>query len=276
MSKQIPLVALVLLALALPRLAQAGAAGGNSLGCAATAQIRFVVDANGNGLRDAGEESTCASPFVDVSNPDEPVVHDGSLGGPVCVPASLAQMRGTLMVIADDTGRDNGNGNTGEVLTLVLDALHGDETFRIADTFPTQSGLVSLEIGNWDNRLQQEFNVFGVKFKGALFLTPAGVSPGALADMGSQLAAIAQTEGLIPDANAVIPVVASATRDAARKRMVLSSASDCDDPGNGVAAGCGELETDQSGVSQPLASVAVYRLTISFAEKLVGSPPTCQ
>lgn len=277
MSKSIPFAALALVALlATPDGARAGAAGGNFIGCAATAQIRFVVDANGNGLRDTGENTTCSSPFVDSSNNDEPVVHNGSLGGPVCVPASLAQMRGVLSLIADDTGRDNNNGNQGQVLAMVLDVMNQNKTFRLADTWPSQSGLGNLIIGNWDNRVQNEYNVFGVKFKGALFLTPAGVNPGALADMGTRLAQIAQGEGLIPNANDVIPVIASATRDAARKRMVLSSASDCDDPDNGISAGCGELEVDQSGVSQPLASVAVYRLTISFAEKLVGSPPTCQ
>ncbi|HEX5064790.1 MAG TPA: hypothetical protein VFY49_01630 [Myxococcota bacterium] len=277
MSKSIPFAALALVALcATPYAARAGAAGGGSLGCASTAQIRYVVDANGNGLRDTGENTTCSAPFVDDTNNDEPVVHNGSLGGPVCVPASLAQMRGTLSLIADDNGRDNNNGNTGQVVAIVLDVMNQDKTFRLADTFPSQSGLGNLIIGNWDNRVQNEFNVFGVKFKGALFLTPAGVNPGALSDLGAQLAQIAQSQGLIPNANDVIPVIASASRDAARKRMVQSSASGCADTDNGIAAGCGELEVDQSGVSQPLASVAVYRLTISFAEKLVGSPPTCQ
>jgi hypothetical protein len=265
-----------------PLVARAGAAGANFLGCAATAQIRFVVDANGNGLRDTGENSTCSSPFVDDSNPDEPVVHNGSLTGPVCVPASLAQLRGTLALIADDTGRDNldplnpSSQNTGQVLTVLLDVLHQDQTFRIADTLPTSSGLGSLQIGNWDGRLDNEYNVFGVKFKGALFLTPSFVETGALDDMGARLAQIAQSLGLVPNANDVLPVIASATRDAVRKRMVQSSASGCADPDNGIAAGCGELETDQSDGAQPLASVAVYRLTISFAEKLTGSAPTCQ
>jgi len=260
MSKSIPFAALALVALcATPYAARAGAAGGGFIGCASTAQIRYVVDANANGLRDTGENTTCSAPFVDDTNNDEPVVHNGSLGGPVCVPASLAQMRGTLSLIADDTGRDNNNTNQGQVVAIVLDVLNGEKTFRLADTFPSQFGLGNLIIGNWDNRVQNESNVFGVKFKGALFLTPAGTNP-----------------GLIPNANNVIPVVASASRDAARKRMVQSSASGCADPDNGITAGCGELEVDQSGVSQPLASVAVYRLTISFAEKLVGSPPTCQ
>jgi hypothetical protein len=277
MSKPLSLAALALAVLcASPQAARAGAAGGNFLGCSATAQIRFVVDTNGNGLRDTGENSTCSNPFVDDANPDEPVVHNGSLAGPVCIPASLAQLRGTLSLIADDNGRDNNNGNTGQVLAMVLDVLHEDETFRLADTWPSQFGLGNLIIGNWDNRVQEEYNVFGVKFKGALFLTPAGVNPGALADLGARLAQIADDLNLVPNANDVIPVIASATRDAARKRMVQSSPTDCDDPDNGIGAGCGELEVDQSGPAQPLASVAVYRLTISFAEKLSGPPPTCQ
>jgi hypothetical protein len=275
MSTRLPLLALAaLLPALLPHLAQAGAAGGNFLGCAATQQVRFVVDANANGLRDPAENSTCTSPFVDDTNPDEPVVHQGSLGGPVCVPASLAQLRGSLALIADDTARDNDNVNTGEVLTLLLELAHQSQTFRIAESY-SAAALGNLVIGNWDNRLDNEYNVFGVKFKGALFLTPAGVAPGALDDLGARLAQLADDLNLVPSASDVIPVIAGATRDAQRKRFVQSSPSGCADPDNGVAAGCGELEVDESGGS-PLASVAVYRLTISFAEKVTGTPPTCQ
>lgn len=276
MSKRIRFAALALAALcAAPHAARAGAAGGGDLACDATQQIRFVVDTNGNGLRDTGENTTCSSPFVDGTNNDDPVVHNGSLGGPVCVPASLAQLRGTMTVIVDDTGRDNDNNSNGEALVLLLDVLHQSQTFRIADTFPT-SDLGSLHIGNWDQGIFGESAIFGVRFKGAFFLTPVGVAPGALDDMGAKVAQIAQSLGLVPNANNVIPVIASATRDAVRKRMVQSSASGCGDPNTGIAAGCGELEVDESGGTKPLASVAVYRLTISFAEKLTGSPPTCQ
>jgi hypothetical protein len=274
------LTALAALPLCLaPRLASAGAAGGAFIGCSASQQIRFVVDTDADGVRDSGENTTCTNIFVDeTTNPDQPILHQGSPSGALCIPATQGQMSGTLTLMADDNSFDNGNGNTGQVVVMMLEMLHNNQVFRIADTF-TSFLLGNLLIGNWDNRVQNEYNVFGVKFKGALFLTPAGVTPGALEPTGARLAQIADDLNLIPGAaSTVIPIIANATRDGARKRFVQVSATGCGDSDQfpPVAQGCGELEVDQSGGTQALASVASYKVTVSFVQKTSGSPPACQ
>lgn len=264
--------------LVLPLQARAGAAGGGTLPCAATSQVRFVEDANGNGLRDPGEDTDCANPFVDTSGAT-PVVTNG-MGGSVCVPATLAQLRGTVRLIVDDDAKDNnvgGSQNTGEVLTLLFEVQAPSGVAVIADSY-TAASLGSLFLGNWDQRLDAEPRIYGVDFLGALFVTPTTqsggqpVTEGAFDDIAARLTQLAEDEGLVPDANDVMPIVADVTRDAPRKRLVQSSPSGCADPQEGVGPGCGEFEVEEIG---GLASVAMYRLTISFAEKLAGPPPTC-
>jgi hypothetical protein len=283
-SKRLPvqwMLACSLLCCAIaPGLAHAGAAGGSTIACEATAQLAFVIDSNDNGVRDPGETDPCTNPVVDsVSNPLEPVVTNG-VAGPVCLPATVAQLRGTLTLIADDSATDNnigGSQNVGQALTLILDVRHDNQLFRIADSFTVAYPitLASLYLGNWDNRLVSEDEIYGIAFKGSLFLTPTmqqgqAVTDGAFEHIGTRLSQIAEDTGLVGDATTVMPIVASATRDATRKRFVITDATGC---GDSVADGCGELEVDEQ--AGPLASIAVYRLTIHFAEKLTTTAPPC-
>ena len=263
----------------LPSIANAGSAGGSTVPCEATQQLNFVVDDNGNGFSDPGETTVCATPVVDTSDPANPIVRNG-VAGPVCLPAAIAELRGTLTLIADDDAKDNDivsvGQNTGTVLTLLIEVRNEDRVFRVADSY-TASSLASLNLGNWDARLTAETKIFGLKFPGALFLTPSllggnVVTSGAFDDLGARLTQIAEDEGLVPDANAVLPIVANATRDAARKRFVVANPTDCGEVAEGVAPGCGELEVEEAG---SLSSIAVFRVTISFAEKLTGGAPSC-
>ena len=260
--------------------ARGGAAGGNTIPCEATSQVRFVEDTNGNGLRETGEQTDCANPVVDDSG-SVPIVTNGP-GGTVCIPATLAQLRGTLRLIVDDDARDNnvgGSQNTGEVFVLLFEVETPSGIAVVADAY-TAGSISSLFLGNWDQRLDEEIRIYGVAFVGALFATPAlqnggqTVTEGAFDDIAQRLAQLAQDQGLVVDANAVLPILADAARDAPRKRFVQSSALGCADPQENVGPGCGEHEVDESGASG-LASVAMYRVTISFAEKLVGPPPSC-
>ncbi len=262
-----------------PSTARAGAAGGDTLACEATAQLKFVHDDDGDGVRDPGENDPCTSPLVDSSGVD-PVITDGA-SGPVCIAATVGQLRGVLSLVADDDARDNqleiGGQNTGAVLTLVLEVRHGDQLFVIADAY-TASQLGDLIVGNWDNRLSRESLIFSVDFNGALFLTPRElggetVQGGAFDGIGAKLTAIAEQLGVVTDANAVLPIIAKASRDGARKRFDQSDPTACPTPPDfGTPPGCGEGEVQEDG---SLASVARYRLTISFAEKLTATPPTC-
>lgn len=263
----------------LPSIANAGSAGGSTVPCEATQQLRFVIDDNGNGFSDPAETTSCATPIVDTSDPASPVVRNG-VGGPVCLPAVVAELRGTLTLISDDDAKDNDivsvGQNTGTVLTLLIEVRNQDRVFRVADSY-TASSLASLNLGNWDARLTSETKIFGLKFPGALFLTPSMlggnvVTSGAFDDLGARLSQIAEAEGLVADASSVLPIVAHATRDAARKRFVVSSPTECGDVAEGVPAGCGELEVEEAG---SLSSIAVFRITISFAERLTGSAPSC-
>jgi hypothetical protein len=270
--------ALLLYGLA-PGLSHASAAGGSTIACEATAQLLYVIDTNANGIREPGETDPCTNPVVDDTDPLVPVVTNG-VAGPVCLPATVAQLRGTLTLIADDDARDNnvgGSQNTGQVFTMILDVRHGDTLFRIADSY-TASSLDALFLGNWNQRITSEERLYGIAFKGSMFLTPdmqsgSVVTDGAFEDIGNRLSQIAEDEGLVVDASAVMPIVVHATRDATRKRFSITDPSGCGDVGPPVADGCGELEVDEEASS--LASIAVYRLTIHFAEKLTGPPPAC-
>ena len=280
MLKCLPVLPAAWLVLALlPSVAHAGSAGGATVPCEATQQLNFVIDDNGNDFRDPGETSLCTTPTVDTSDPANPIVRNG-VAGPVCLPAVVAELRGTLTLISDDDAKDNdivGFGqNIGAVLTLLIEVRNQDRVFRVADSY-TASSLADLNLGNWDERLISEAKIFGLKFPGALFLTPGTlggnvVSSGAFDDLGTKLAQIAQAEGLVADANSVLPIVAHATRDAARKRFVVSNPTLCGDLGGGIPAGCGELEVEEAG---SLSSIAVFRVTISFAERLTGGAPSC-
>jgi hypothetical protein len=256
-----------------PVQALAGSAGGDSIPCAAVEQVRYVEDDNDNGFRDSGENTDCTTPVFDGTDPNNPLIRNGA-GGTVCLPAVDAQLRGTLTVIADDDAKDNDSGNTGETFTLVIEVRHQDEIFRVANSY-TATSLGNLNLGNWDERINSEANAFGIQFAGALFLTPAGVTDGAFDAMGAELTQFAETRGLIADKDDYLPIIANATRDAERKRFVQNSTPACGDPDFSVPTGCGELESDESGAADSLASIAVYRLTIGFAEELTGSPPSC-
>ena len=271
---------LALAAALVPVEALAGAAGGGELPCASTSQVRYVEDTNGNGLRDPGEETDCTNPFVATGSQQ---VTNGQ-GGAVCVPATLAQLRGTVRLIVDDDAKDNdlnGSQNTGEVLTLLFEVQAPSGLAVVADSYsapkgPT-AGLGSMFLGNWNQRLDSETRAFGVDWNGALFVTPTEqngqpVNSGAFDDIAAKLTQLAEDEGLIADATTVLPIVADSTRDAPRKRFVQSSATGCADPQEGVGPGCGEHEVEEVG---GLASVAMYRLTIGFAEKVTPPPPTC-
>jgi hypothetical protein len=210
------------------------------------------------------------------------VVTDG-VAGPVCLPATVAQLRGTLTLIADDSATDNnigGSQNVAQALTLILDVRHENQLYRIADSYAVASPgtLASLYLGNWDNRLTSEERLYGIAFKGSLFLTPTmqqgqAVTDGAFEHIGARLSQIAEDTGLVADATTVMPIVASATRDAIRKRFVITDPAGCGDAGASVADGCGEQEVDEE--AGPLASIAVYRLDIHFAEKLTTPAPPC-
>jgi len=264
---------------ALPAPVLAGSAGGNTIPCEATQQILFVIDDDGDGVRDPGETTACSNPVVDLTDPNNPVVRNG-VAGPICLPATVADLRGTITLIADDDATDNdlvgSPANTGEVLVMLIELRHQDQIVRVADAF-TASSLASLRVGNWDNRLTAESKIFGLQFGGALFLTPTiqqgmVVNSGALDDMGAELAAAAETLGLVADANDVIPIVANAASGGVRKRFIESEPLQCGDVQENVPPGCGELEVQEDG---PLGSIAVFRVTISFAEKLTGAPPAC-
>ncbi len=273
------LVSAVAMLVALPAPALAGSAGGNTIPCEATQQILFVIDDDGDGVRDPGETTACSNPVVDLSDPDAPVVREG-VAGPVCLPATVADLRGTITLFADDDAKDNdlvgASANTGEVLLLLIELRSQDKIIRLADAY-TASSLGSLRVGNWDNRLSSESRIFGLQFGGALFLTPTQqqgmmVNTGAFDDLGAKLAAVAEELGLVPDANDVIPIVADAARDGARQRFIETDPLQCGDALESVPPGCGELEVQEDG---SLASIAVYRVRISFAEKLPGAAPTC-
>jgi hypothetical protein len=262
--------------LAAPQPAAPGSAGGNTIPCEATQQLLFVIDDDGDGVRDPGETTACSNPVVDLSDPAAPVVRNG-VAGPVCLPATVASLRGTITLIADDDARDNDlvgqPANTGEVLTMLIEVRHQDQVFRVADAY-TAASLSDLKVGNWDNRLISESDIFTLLFAGGLFLTPsvqqgAVVNSGAFDDAGAKLASIAEALGLVTSANDVIPIIADAARDGARKRFIQSDPTLCSD---GTTPGCGELEVQENG---SLGSVAVFRVTISFAEKLTTAPPTC-
>jgi len=268
----------VALLAALPVPAWGGGAGGNTIPCLATQQIAFVIDDDADGVRDPGETTACANPTVDTSGP-EAVVTDGN-GGPVCLPAVVAQVRGTLTVIADDDAKDSnvsGIGqNTGEVLMLLFELRHGDRVANVADAY-TANSLGDLIVGNWDNRLDSESRIFGLQFSGALLLTPSVIQgqpvlEGSFDDVAAKLSQVAEDFGLVPDANDVVPLVVSSTRDATRKRFIESSPVGCGDAPTSTPPGCGELEAQEDG---SLASIAVFRVTLSFAEKVVGPPPSC-
>ncbi len=258
-----------------PATAWAGAAGGNTVACEATQQIHFVHDDDADGVRDPGETTACANPTVDASGTD-PVVTDGA-GGTVCLPAVVAQLRGTMTLIADDDAKDSDvqtlGQNTGEVFTMLLEVRHENQVVRLADSY-TASSLGNLILGNWDNRLNDETKIFGVLFSGALLLTPSEiqgqpVNQGSFDDFAARLSQKAEEIGLVPNANDVVPLVAT-SQDAARKRFVESDPTKC---GSGaIPVSCGEFETQEDG---SLASIAVYRVTVSFAEKVTGLPPSC-
>lgn len=259
-----------------PAPASAGSAGGNTIPCEATQQLLFVIDDDADGVRDPGETTACTNPVVDLSIPTAPVVRNGP-GGPVCLPATVASLRGTITLIADDDAKDNdlvgSPANTGQVLLMLIEVRHQDQVFRVADAY-TASSLAGLRVGNWDNRLLLESDIFTLQFGGGLFLTPsvqqgAVVNSGALDDVGAKLAAIAETLGLVTSAGDVIPIVANAASDGTRKRFIESDPLLCSD---GTTPGCGELEVQENG---SLGSIAVFRVTISFAEKVPGAPPTC-
>ena len=256
----------------------AGGAGGNTIPCEATQQILFVLDDNGNGFRDPTETTTCANPVVDASGPI-PVVTDGA-GGTVCLPAVQAQVRGTLTMIADDDAKDSnvtGIGqNTGEVVTLLFELRHQNQVVRVADSY-TANSLVDLILGNWNNRITSESRIFGLQFTGGLLLTPVVISgqpviEGSFDDLAVKLSQVAQDLGLVVNANDVVPLIADAARDGTRKRFIQNNPALCGDAATSTPNGCGELEADESG---SLASIAEYRITLSFAEKLTGPPPTC-
>jgi len=278
MSHRLPALATALGLLAgAPGAALAGSAGGNTIPCEATQQILFVIDDDGDGVRDPGETTACTNPVVDLGPP--PVVRNG-VAGPVCLPATGASLRGTITLIADDDAEDNdlvgAPANQGQVLLMLIELRHQDQIIRIADAY-TASSLASLRVGNWDNRLTAEEKIFGLQFGGALFLTPTiqqgmVVNSGAFDDVGAALAARAEALGLVPDANDVIPIVANASADGSRKRFIETDPLLCGDAAESVPPGCGELEVQENG---SLGSIAVYRVTISFAEKLPGAPPSC-
>lgn len=272
----------------LPSTAWAGSAGGSTLPCEATQQLDFVIDDDGDGVRDPGETTLCTNPVVDTTDPANPLVRNGP-AGPVCLPAVVAQLRGTLTLIADDDAKDNDivsvGQNTGQVLTLLIEVRNQDKVFRVADSYAAgpdppnpPKTLAALNLGNWDNRLTSETKIFGLKFPGALFLTPTlqggnVVTSGAFDDLGAKLSQIAEDEGLVADATTVLPIIAQPTRDGTRKRFIVSDPTKCGDAVESVPASCGELEVDEGASS--VASIAVFRVTISFAEKLSGSPPAC-
>jgi hypothetical protein len=274
MLRQAVLSALITgLSFVAPPAALAGSAGGSQIPCEATQQLRYVEDTNGNGFRDSGENTACANPTFDGTDPDNPLIRNGP-GGTICLPAIDASLRGTVTLIADDAAKDNDSGNASTAAMLLIEVRHDDQIYRLADMYAA-SNLGDLILGNWDNRLSDENNVFGVQFHGALFLTPAATTDGAFDDLGAALSQLAETLGLIGDKNNYLPIVANATRDGVRKRFVQGADVDCDDPFNAPTTGCGELESDQSGASEDLASIAVYRVTFSFAEKLTTAPPSC-
>ncbi|MEM7413428.1 MAG: hypothetical protein AAF430_24565 [Myxococcota bacterium] len=261
-----------------PGAARAGGAGGNTIPCEATQQIHFVLDDDGDGFRDPGETTACANPVVDNSGAF-PVVTNG-VGGTVCLPAVQAQMRGTLTVIADDDAKDSNvttlGQNTGEVLTLLFELRHQNQVARVADSY-TATNLVDLILGNWNNRITSESRIFGLQFTGALLLTPATISAqpvieGSFDDLAIKLSQVAQDFGLVVNANDVVPLISDAARDGVRKRFIQSNPSLCGDAATSTPAGCGELEAEESG---SLASIAEFRITLSFAEKVPGAPPTC-
>ena len=283
MPKHVPLAIASVLLLA-PSSALAGAGGASTLACDATQQVLFVIDTNGNGIRDPGENSPCTNPVVDATDPENPIINNGA-GGPVCLPAVLAQMRGTLALIADDDARDNNIPNfnppqrLGEAVTILIELREQGQIIRIADSYAVADpvSLGALNLGNWDARLSSESKIFAVKFLGALRFTPSNisgnpVSEGAFDDIADKLSQVAEDLGLVPDANAVEPIVADAARDGVRKRLIQSEPTQCGDAVENVPPGCGELEVQEDG---PLASIAVYRVTFSFAEKLTGAPPGC-
>lgn len=260
-------LALLLLALVAAAAAQAGPPGAGDLLCTSAQILRFVHDTDGDGIRDPGENTTCAAPEID-SSANPPVVTDGP-GGTRCVPASTAQVRSLATLIGDENAFDNDKANDGSAFTLLLDVRAQDKVFTIADSFVNDSeqGLVNLVLGNWDFRLFDETPLFTVGFDGALFLTPPGVAQGAFDQIRARLKAIAGPTqlNLVPDPTKVEPVIVEDQRDAARKRFDQSSATGCDD-GGGVA-GCGQGEADESGTSL-LASVAQYRVTIHYVETI--------
>lgn len=275
MPKHVSL-AIAALLLAAPHSALAGAGGATSLACEATQQVRFVIDTNGNGVRDPGENDPCTTPVVDDTNPEDPVINNG-VGGPVCLPAVVAQLRGTLTLIADDDARDNnesGSQNLGAAVTLLIEIREQGQVFRIVDSYAVASPttLSNLNLGNWDQRISSESKIFAVKFLGAFALTPSTLAEGAFDDISDKLAQIAESLGLVSVAADVLPIIASASRDGVRKRFIQSNPTQCGDAAESVPPGCGELEVQEDG---PLGSIAVYRLTISFAEKLAGAPPGC-
>jgi hypothetical protein len=242
----------------LPAAALAGPPGADTLLGAQTDCVRFVRDANENGARDPGEDTTCDDPIVD-DQVFPPVVRDGTTNDR-CTPATVGDLRGLLTLIADDDATDNfGAGD--EAFTVLVELERGGRTFTLAESY-TAVNLSDLDLGNWDERLFDEFQIFGTGMRGAYFLF------GAFGQLRASLLAIGDELDLIPNQTGYEPVIVDENRDAARKRFDTN-------PGEpaGCGGGCGQHETDQ--LATPLASVAQYRVTVHFAEKLAAGGPAC-
>lgn len=247
--------------LLLPAMGVAGPPGADTI-LSATAQcVRFVHDdAPENGVRDPGENTTCATPTVDDSV-SPAIVRDGE-GGPRCVHATVGALRGLVTMLADDDARDNAS-NEGSVLALLFEIRSGERVFAFADAYASAGTLDALDIGWWDGRIFEEGVIFSTGFLGASFLF------GALAPIRERLLAIGDELGLIANADGFEPVIVDPQRDAARKSFARSTEAA---PGACNGSDCGLLEAAES--AGPLASLAQYRVTIQFAEKASpGSGP---
>jgi hypothetical protein len=189
------------------------------------------------------------------------VVRDGDTSGPRCTAATVAELRGLMTLIEDDQATDNfGEGQ--QAFTVMVEIERSGRVFAFAESF-TAAALQDLDIGNWDERLFDETQIFNTGMRGAVFLW------GGLGQIRNALLGTADTLDLIPNQSDFEPVVVDENRDAARKRFDTN-------PGEptGCNGGCGQQESDQSALDMPLASLAQYRVTIHFAEKLnPGSGP---
>jgi hypothetical protein len=156
---------------------------------------------------------------------------------PTCIPDAVpnAEIRALLTVISDDEAPQTVvEGETTN--TVILEFKVGEDSYALADVFRPQ-----VNIGDWFD-IPHETDIYHFDFSGGALLG------GTLTPLRTKLLEIGQQRLGVPASN-VTPVMVEG---------LIPTTTQFGTPKPQ------ELGTDQSGPTQPLASIARYRVTIKF------------